>query len=275
MKTILVPIDFSENAALALQAAKTIASKNKAKLVLLHAYQPVVTDISFPVGGSTLSMYEELENSYKTRLEEQVSLVKNEGFTVEGVWDHAGIQDSVLTHATGLDADLIVVGRTGKGGFLDKLIGSAATGLAMDAPCPVLVIPPQATSTDFKRIVYATQLEYEEINNLRQVIALAEMFDARLTFIKVSSLEQPNIQADKQYIEQITSELGIDPTDIVIHEGGGVADQIEKHCKEVKADLLVVSTRERGFLERLIINPSVTKSLVVETNIPLLVHHIK
>ena len=158
---------------------------------------------------------------------------------------------------------------------MDKLIGSAATGIALDAPCPVLVIPPQVNRTEFKEVVYATQLEYEEIDILRQVKKLTDQLSARLTFIKISSLEQPNIQPDGQYIEQITTELNIPASDIVIRKGGNILDEIENYCDEVKADLLIVSTRERGFLEQFIINPSMTKKLVVETHVPLLVYHIK
>ena len=274
MKTILVPIDFSENATQAIAAAKVIASKNEAELVFLHAYQPYVTDISLPVTVNTLPVYKELEDSYKAQLEEHVVQARQEGFKAEGVWETGGIHDAIIKNAEELVADLIVVGRTGKGGFMDKLIGSAATNIASDAPCPVLVIPPQVTSIDFKRIVYATQLEFEEMNNLRQVATLARLLGTKLTFIKISSLEQPNIQSDEQFIEQMTTGLGIPASAIVIHKGGGVQEGIEKHCKEVHADMLIVSTRERGFLEQFIINPSITKKLVIETHIPLLVYHI-
>ncbi|HEV7383167.1 MAG TPA: universal stress protein, partial [Dyadobacter sp.] len=160
-------------------------------------------------------------------------------------------------------------------GFMDKLIGSSATNIALDAPCPVLVIPPQIEKLHIERIVYATQLEFEEMSNLRQVAELAEQLGAKLSLIKISSLEQPNIQPDHQYISQISRGLRIAESDIVIREGGGVEEGIMGYCDEVKADLLVLSTRERGFLEQWIINPSVTKKLVVETPLPLLVHHIR
>lgn len=42
----------------------------------------------------------------------------------------------------------------------------------------------------------------------------------------------------------------------------------------MNADLLVVATRSRGFLEKLFIDPSVTSRLIVKTPIPLLVYHL-
>lgn len=275
MKKILLPIDFSENAQKAIIAAKIIASKTGAELAILHTYQPYVADISIPVTVSSLPLYEELENSYKQHLDEYVFAAQAEGFAAESIWESDGIHSAVLRQANEINADLIVVGRTGKGSFMDKLIGSAATGIALDAPCPVLIVPSEVTTTEFKQVVYATQLEYEEIDILKQVKKLTDQLGARLMLVKISSLEQPNIQADSQYIEQITTELNIPASDIVVRNGENVLDEIENYCDEAKVDLLIVSTRERGFLEQFIINPSMTKKLVVETHVPLLVYHIK
>ena len=152
MKNILVPIDFSENADKALRAAKEIASKTGANLTILHAYQPYVADISIPVTESSLPIYEEMENAYKSQFDEYVDSAVLEGYEAVGVWETDGIHSAILRQAKEIDADLIVVGRTGKGGFVDKLIGSSATDIALDSKCPVLVIPPQVNRIDFKRI---------------------------------------------------------------------------------------------------------------------------
>jgi nucleotide-binding universal stress UspA family protein len=275
MKTILVPIDFSENAIRAVEMAKLIASKNSAELVFLHARQPHAIDVSLPVTMNSLPAYKNQEDAFKALLEEQAELARQQGFAAQSIWETDGIHHAVLRNAEELVADLIVVGRTGTGGFMDKLIGSSATKIALDAPCPVLVVPPQMEDLNIKRIVYATQLEYEEMSNLRQVVSMADQLGAKLSFIKITSLEQPNIQADHEYVSQITKGLNIPESDIVIRKGGGVEEGIIGYCKEVNADMLVVSTRERGFLEQLIINPSITKKLIVETPLPLLVHHIR
>lgn len=275
MKTLLIPVDFSKNAELAVKAARKIAIKTGAKLIYLHAYQPYVNDVSLPVTMSSLPIYKELESGYREKLEHYVTESRNLGLEADCIWENMDVHSAVFKHVKEVNSDLIVLGRTGNGGFFDKLIGSSATKIALEAPCPVLVVPHYDEEIGFENVVYATQLEYEEMDILRQVVSFTQLFDAQLRFIKVSSLEQPNIQDDQQYIEEIVKELGISPEDIAIHTGGGVVEGIENYCQKVDADLLVVSTRERGFLEKILINPSVTKELVVDTQIPLLVYHIQ
>jgi nucleotide-binding universal stress UspA family protein len=48
--------------------------------------------------------------------------------------------------AAGKDADMIVLGSRGAGGFTRLLMGSTAGQVAQHAPCPVLIVPPAEPS---------------------------------------------------------------------------------------------------------------------------------
>jgi nucleotide-binding universal stress UspA family protein len=170
---------------------------------------------------------------------------------------------------------MIVIGRTGTGGFLDKLVGSSATQIALHSTCPVLVIPPQRTPEKFREVVYATQFEYDESDILKEVYLLMNHLGSRLTLLKIKSDNQPDIQPDNQYITEIKADFKITDDDIVIRKAKHVLDGIEDYCDEVKADLLIMSSRERSFIEEFLINPSVTRKLIVDTHVPLLVFHLK
>ena len=283
MNRILIPIDFSENADRALSAAKLMADKETTKLLILHAYQPYIADVTATQGnilpgmGSTdfLSVTTELEDEFRKRLNQYSDSLAAEGFQTEAIWSLGGVQSSVEDAIKEYNPDLIVMGRTGTGGFLDKLIGSSATHIALHSPCPVMIIPPQTNPEKFRNIVYATQFEYDEIDILKEVYVMINHLGSRLTLLKIDTDEQMNIQSDSQYITEIKNEFDLIGDAIVTRTAKNVLDGIEDYCDEIDADLLILSSRERSFLEEYLINPGVTKKLVVDTHVPLLVYHLK
>jgi len=283
MNRILIPIDFSENAERALAAAKIIADKENTELLILHAYQPYIPDVSVMPGsvlpgiGSPDYSYigDDLEANFRHQLDGYVATIVEEGYKAEAVWSVGGVQASVEDAIKEYKPDLIVTGRTGTGGFLDKLIGSSATHIALHSPCPVMIIPPQTEPKRFSKVVYATQFEYTENDILREVFILMNHLGSKLTLLKVNADSQPDIQPDNQYLSEIKEEFIIGEDEVVYRNADSVLDGIEDYCDEVNADLLIMSTRERSFIEEFLINPSVTKKLVVDTHVPLLIYHLR
>lgn len=274
MKKILVPIDFSENAKKALSFAIRIADKTKARLLVLYVYHPYVNDIALPEYVGSLEIYRELEASYREKLDEAVSLARLNGIHAEGIWETGGTQPAILDQAQKNQVDLIVMGRTGEGGFLDKLLGSNSAAIASDADCAVLVIPPMAVEADFKNIVYATQLEFDEKPVLAQAIGLARQLKAHITFLKINSDQQLNIQSDAQYIQEIKEYFGIPTEDIVVRDSDSVLEGLQTYCYQARADMLILCKRDKNLLQLLLNGPGLARKLALATDIPLLVCHL-
>jgi len=275
MKTILAPIDFSENAEKALSFAIRIANKTKARLLILYVYHPFVDNIALPEYTGSLEVYKELEDSYREKLDEAVALARQKGIHAEGIWETGGTQPAILHQAQKNAVDLIVMGRTGQGSFLDKLLGSNSAAIAADADCAVLVIPSMAEDADFKNIVYATQLEFDEKPVLAQAIGLARQLKAHITFLKINSDEQLNIQPDNQYIQEMREYFGIPSEDIVVRSSDSVSEGIQAYCHQTHADMLVLCKRDKNLLQVLLNGPGLTRKLALSTDTPLLICHLK
>jgi nucleotide-binding universal stress UspA family protein len=51
---------------------------------------------------------------------------------------------AAVLHDLGREADLVVVGTRGRGGFTGLLLGSVSQQVVQHSPCPVVVVPPAA-----------------------------------------------------------------------------------------------------------------------------------
>jgi len=138
MKKIVVGTDGSESALEALQWAYEEAKMAKAELVIVHGWEYPYPDAS----GTDSDVRQRMERDALAQLDASVSSVlrdaKGDGISVrtklvEGVPAKALIEESA-------DADLVVVGSRGRGGFASMLLGSVSRAVVQHASCPVAVI---------------------------------------------------------------------------------------------------------------------------------------
>ena len=144
MPGIIVGVDGSDESGQALGWAMREALVRHAPLTVLTVREPPVrpaTEIywgvrTFPDGGLS---QEQMKQSVKDFVDKVASEVgqKVPEATVQVVTGHAAHE---LVNASS-DADLLVLGSRGAGGFARLLVGSVSTQVANHAKCPVVVVP--------------------------------------------------------------------------------------------------------------------------------------
>jgi universal stress protein A len=139
IKTILCPVDFSDDAFAALDYAAAMATQYQAKLILLHVVDNPLTDFYGPRGAN---FYAEVEHAVE----------KSKGLLAEAIRSHAAHvpcdivvkhgkpYDEILELASGEHTDMIVMSTHGRSGPARLIIGSVAEKVVRAAPCPVLTI---------------------------------------------------------------------------------------------------------------------------------------
>jgi nucleotide-binding universal stress UspA family protein len=144
MSTIVVGVDPSDESKEALHWALEEARLRGARLVALHAWSvpptPIVVDVvPVPPPIDLPALIVELRTASETLLDVVVEEVVGEdaGVEVERV-SVEGLPASTLMEAA-RDADLLVVGSRGHGGFAGLLLGSVSLQGATHAPCPVVI----------------------------------------------------------------------------------------------------------------------------------------
>lgn len=143
VKTILVPIDFSDNSKKILREAVSVAENFGAKLETLFVVQSFEDYSGFfvphiPIDQFQAEMFEsatiKMENFLEDNLENPEACGRH---TATG-----DVGEEIIKYAKEIDAGMIVMGTHGYKGLERVLFGSVAEQVVKNAPCPVLTINP-------------------------------------------------------------------------------------------------------------------------------------
>lgn len=146
MKTVLAPIDFSPVTNRIIADAIKLARPLKGRIILLHVVPPplairnvlpAVEDVKMRAQAASKEADQklaDLKRAFQRRFP-SIGLVHVIGAPVA----------SIIDQARTLEADYIVLGSHGHSAAYDMVMGSVASGVVKQAPCPVLVIPPIST----------------------------------------------------------------------------------------------------------------------------------
>lgn len=147
--TIVVGIDGSHDSQAALSWAADEARQRSGRLRLVTAWtkQPMAwfpAVLETAAGG--LAVQDSPEEDADTLQAKALQYATDQGITVSGQVVHTHSAASAILDAA-KDADLIVIGSRGHGGFPGLHLGSVSTQILNHAPGPVLVVRPKTSQT--------------------------------------------------------------------------------------------------------------------------------
>lgn len=137
-KTILVPIDFSENSLNAFQAAIDKYSDCDCRLILLHVIEPMPSDTAFGTGLDSDQV-----NTRQHQLRTLGNSHKEGWLEVETRVEFGRPADVILITATHEKVDLVIIGANAKSKGFGLWLGSNAYAMARALPCSVLIVKPE------------------------------------------------------------------------------------------------------------------------------------
>jgi nucleotide-binding universal stress UspA family protein len=137
---VVVGVDGSDPSSVALAWAAEEARIRGATLKVVHAWH--VPSVAYAGPAPVVDQSQWIEESQGI-LDEQVRKVLGDEPAVDVVtelWEGPSAQ-AVIDAAK--DADMLVVGSRGRGGFAGLLLGSVSTQIVHHARCPVVVVRPR------------------------------------------------------------------------------------------------------------------------------------
>jgi nucleotide-binding universal stress UspA family protein len=281
---VLVPLDFSEHATLALGHAGLFARVLGSELELVHVVEQVIH--SHPSFWSA-------EPALADELHRQ-SLGTAQGLLATLVQAHQAelgprVQQRVISgsvpgaladRAAEAKADLMMISTHGRTGFARWLMGSVSERLLRVAPCSVLVVrgstppPGSAVPPRLASILVAVDLSEHSRRALAVAAELARAFGASLEVLHVWAAPHGDAGASRAGLldrmrDNARAELdafiaaaalaeGVTPTRTIAT--GSATAAISEHAAERRPDLLVLGTHGHGGVKRLVLG-SVAESV--------------
>jgi nucleotide-binding universal stress UspA family protein len=143
MPGIIVGVDGSGHSQRALEWAIGEAAIRQVPLTVLTVHQAVVGYYgSATIYSDDPTRTEEARQAAQAETDKVLAGLEGsrpESVTVTAV--HGFPVEELIS--AGRDADMIVLGSRGAGGFTRLMMGSVAGQVAQHAPCPVLIVPPE------------------------------------------------------------------------------------------------------------------------------------
>jgi nucleotide-binding universal stress UspA family protein len=205
IKKILVPTDFSETAARAVNHAGLLARVFGAKLTLLNVLDTAslmerITpgtsddmpgDMPEELVSAQQEIYKYVEEYADQRLEETAkgdfvcTLPECESLVLKG----SPPSETIVKYAKSNDIDLIAMGTHGRTGISEWFFGSTTERVLRIAPCPILAVGPNAEQHPkeevFDHILFPFDLSEAARHALRYACAFAEKYSAQLHLLHV------------------------------------------------------------------------------------------
>jgi nucleotide-binding universal stress UspA family protein len=269
MKNIIVAVDFSEVSVDAARYAVQLAKFCGATAWIYHTYQlPVtVSDIGYPfVSAAELK---NLADFQMTELVKQLSEAEKDVLINSRV-DINSVADGLQSFCDEMNADLLVMGISGKTAIRRFVVGSNTIHAIEHLHYPILIIPAVSAFLNYKKIGlsvdYEKPVSQDAINFIK---AIQNTFGAELYIINIDWNNRHHTVAVKQQQDILQQQLDNKNVHFQVLQNEHIATAIHDFVRNESIELLITLPKKHNLVERLFSLPH-TPELLYHTEIPVL-----
>lgn len=273
MKTILVPTDFSDVSANALNYAANLAQFTKSKLLLFNVYHVpmIVSEVPFVLTMDDIQL-EEASDEQMGLIVEELQKKYGKNLDVEYLSSQGFASDEITDLAKEKNCDLIVMGTKGMEGSTN-FWGGNTVDVIKHTHCDVLVIPEKAEFKKIDKIVFAFDYKFIKDSSLfRNFLELASLFDSEILIFNMQD-SRVHPAADKE-LEGIKLEHVFENVKhkYVFSEHENIVDAINTFADVNNAEMICMIRKSHNLFQQ-ILSKSNTKRMALHTHLPLLILH--
>ncbi|MDH4058384.1 MAG: universal stress protein, partial [Cyclobacteriaceae bacterium] len=164
--------------------------------------------------------------------------------------------------------NLVIMGSRGASKLKKAVLGGTTVSVIDVCDAPVLAIPEKAEFTNFKNVVYASDLKNVQ-KELDTIIPFARIFDSTIYMVHVVEAIDKSVEAKREDVKRVVEKANYDKIKLELIIDDDIPVAIDNYIKDKKGDLLTTFTHELNLFEKIFAR-SVTRKLAYQGNIPLL-----
>jgi nucleotide-binding universal stress UspA family protein len=298
LRRILVPLDGSPFAEIAVPVAEYWCAAAGAELRLVHVREPILSVVPSPEGALLAPSDDEARRAasvaYLNDLASRGRSAKQIQIATEVIdgWTGPTLTERIASWR----ADLVVMATHGRGPFARAWLGSVADYLLRHASAPMLLLRPKDDADwpppdlNLRSVLVPIDLSPASEAILESVVDLANLHRARIELVFVLesvlavpsplapvgpshfSMDQGARELAERHLAAVAERVrskGVEVTTSVI-AGAGVAATLVDLIQDGPCDLVALTTHGRGGLQRALLG-SVADKLIRATRKPVLV----
>jgi nucleotide-binding universal stress UspA family protein len=251
MKTIIVPLDLSDESLNGLNLAMMMATKTGANILLVHV-----------IGKNTGDYYEQMEK------EKQLAQTKFEGilrkykekvklnFTLSYIIKEGKIFKEIADLADKYDDALTVFSTHGESGFEELFIGGNAYKITSHSRNPVITVRRSKILSNIDNIVLPLDMTFQTREKVPYTVELAKIFNSKIHLLTIRLSNLKSIEKRlHQYSEQVASYLDIHKVPYTVEHlhGGNLTDLTLDYSRSIDADLISIMTEQEKSASNLLL----------------------
>ncbi len=246
---ILIPMDFSDQALIALEQSYNLAQFYNAEVTLLYVMEDHGTlSKIFAKNYNEVAVKKELEEKLQELAHDTE---KKRKLKVNTIVAKGKVYDKILEVADMINACMIIMGASGSVGIRKRFIGANTLRVIREATCPVVTIKGKHHREGCKIIVLPIDLSKETREKVTKAVELGKLYGSTIRVISVLfTLDEFVVNRLTRQMDQVKSiiqKAGIKCTTEMVKAIKGeesLGEAIVDYATKVDADLIMLMTQQ-------------------------------
>jgi Universal stress protein UspA and related nucleotide-binding proteins len=251
MKTIIVPLDFSDESLTGLNLALMLAKKTGANIQLVNVIGKNT--------GDNKELIEKENQLAKMKFEEILQKCREKGnincalnYTIK----EGKVFKEIADLADKFDDVLTVLSTHGASGFEELFIGGNAYKITSHSRNPVITVRRSKISSNIDQIVLPLDITFQTREKVPYTVELAKIFSSKIHLLTIRLSNLNSIEKKlHQYAEQVASYLETHKIPYTVEHlhGNNLTDLTLDYSQSVDADLISIMTEQEKSASNLLL----------------------